>query len=208
MVLIDLQKAFDTIDHNILLGKMVYLRFTNGTISWLKSYLSNRTFKVNINEAFSNSGDLTCGLPQGSILGPLLFLLNINDMHKSVACELFVYADESCLVFQHKDVTEIESQLNKDFAIICDWFIGNRLSIHFGEDKTKSILFVTKYKVKKTERMDISYKGIKIKQHSMVKYIWCILDETLSGESMALSVITKVNSKLKFLYRKSRLLLL
>ena len=149
MILIDLQKAFDTIDHNILLEKMKHFNFSAHTIFWFKSYLSDRTFKININKVFSNPGDLTCGVPQGSILGPLLFLLYINDMPESVSSELFLYADDSCLVFQHKDVKEIEKQLNKDFSDLCDWFVENKLSIHFGDDKTKSILFVHKYKLKK-----------------------------------------------------------
>ena len=70
-------------------------------------------------------------------------------MPESVSSDLFLYADDSCLVFQHKDLKEIEKQLNKDFAELCDWFVENKLSIHFGDDKTKFILFVNKYKQKK-----------------------------------------------------------
>ena len=206
MILIDLQKAFDTIDHEVLFKKLSYMRFSPKTISWFKSYLSNRTFKVNINKVFSDPGDLTCGVPQGSILGPLIFLLYVNDMPQSVECNLYLYADDSCLVFQHKNVKEIEKQLNKDFSNLCDWFLDNKLSIHFGEEKTKSILFANKIKVKKLDKLDIIYKDIKIKQHSNVKYLGCILDETLNGESMALHVLNKVNSKLKFLYRKNKFL--
>ena len=206
MILIDLQKAFDTIDHGVLLDKMIHLRFKKQTISWFRSYLANRTFKVNINEAFSNNGELICGVPQGSILGPLLFLLYVNDMPQSVDSDLFLYADDSCLVFQHKDVKEIEKQLNKDFANLCDWFVDNKLSIHFGDDKTKSILFASKMKVKKVEKLDITYNNIKIRQPLKVTYLGCIFDDTLNGESMALHVINKVNSKLKFLYRKKKFL--
>ena len=137
MILIDLQKAFDTIDHGVLCEKLVSLRFTDKTILWFKSYLEDRTFKVNIEKAFSDSGDLICGVPQGSILGPLIFLLYVNDMPQSVKCDLFLYADDSCLVFQHKSPKEIEKQLNEDFANLCDWFLDNKLSIHFGDDKTK-----------------------------------------------------------------------
>ena len=120
--------------------------------------------------------------------------------------DLLLYADDSCLVYQHKDVKIIETQLNKDFSNLCDWFVDNKLSIHFGEDKTKCILFTTKNKNKSAEPLNIIYNGNTIKQHSKVTYLGCILDDTASGESMALNVINKVNSKLKFLYRKNRFL--
>ena len=69
-------------------------------------------------------------------------------MSQVVKCRLFSYADDSCLVCQHKDINEIEKQLNVDFSNMSDWFVDNQLSIHFGEDKAKSILFVSKFKGK------------------------------------------------------------
>ena len=97
--------------------------------------------------------------------------------------------------------------MNEDFSNICDWFVDNKLSIHFGEDKTKSILFAPINKCRKiTNKLNISYGPIQIKQYSKVTYLGCILDESLSGESMALNVISKLNTRLKFLYRKNRLL--
>ena len=104
MILIDLQKAFDTIDHEIFFSKMVHLGFSEATISWYKSYLTRRTFLVNVEKDFSSPGDLSCGVPQGSILGPLIFLLYVNDMSCSVDCELLLYADDSCLIFSGPDI--------------------------------------------------------------------------------------------------------
>ena len=115
---------------------MTFLGFSEETTNWFKSYLTNRKFIVHINNSFSEPRNLLCGVPQGSILGPLLFLLYINDMPQSVTCDLLLYADDTCLVFQHKDVIEIERVLNKNFSSLCDWFIDNKLSIHFGEEKT------------------------------------------------------------------------
>ena len=92
----------------------------------------------------------------------------------------------------------------RNLKLICDWFVDNKLSIHFGEDKTKSILFSSKCKVKKTSPLNIQYKDKKIKQYSKVTYLGCNLDETLSGESMATHVINKVNSRLRFLYRQNK----
>ena len=155
MILVDLQKAFDTINHEILITKMEYLGFSKEVIFWFKSFLAKRKFKVNLNKTFSKPGKLLCGVPQGSILGSLLSLRYINDMPQEVKCELLLYADNTCLIFQYNDIKEIEIQLNKNFSVICDWFVDNKLSIHFGEDKTKSILFSSKRKIKKASPLNI-----------------------------------------------------
>ena len=92
--------------------------------------------------------------------------------------------------------------LNRDFSTLVNWFVDNRLNVHFGEDKTKSILFTPKHRSKSIGQIDISYKDIKIKQYAKVTYLGCVLDECLTGESMA-KVCTKVTSKLKFLLKKT-----
>ena len=206
MILIDLQKAFDTIDHEIFLEKMIYLGFSKDAINWFRCYLSNRTFIVNINDKFSNLAKVSCGVPQGSILGPLLFLLYLNDIPHAINSRLLLYADDSCIIHQHKDIKVIEENLNNDFAKICDWFLDNKLSIHFGQDKTKSILFASKNRISKGTQLNINYDSIEIKQHSSVTYLGCVLDESLSGESMAMKVVNKINSKLRFLYKKKQFL--
>ena len=207
MILIDLQKAFDTLDHGILLKKLSLINFSNETISWFKSYLSNRTFLVNVESSFSEPADLKCGVPQGSILGPLLFLLYINDLPQAVKeCDVRLYADDTCLSYTHKTVKTIEDKLNNDFNSLCDWFVDNKLSIHFGEDKTKSILFSPKNLRKRAEPIVIKRHDVTLKQFSTVEYLGCLLDETLSGQEMALKVLKKVNGKLRFLYRQGKYL--
>ena len=122
-----------------MLLKMLLLGFSCKVIDWYKSYLSSRKFHVNIQDIFSTSVDLRCGVPQGSILGPLLFLLCINNMPQAVDCDLFLalflYADNTCLLFQHKHLEWIKEELTKNFSNVCDWFVDNKLMIHFGEDK-------------------------------------------------------------------------
>ena len=177
---------------------MSALRFSDRSINWFKSYLSNRSFQVNVQGKYSCIAKIDCGVPQGSILGPLLFLLYVNDMKQAVDCDLFLYADDSCLVYQHKDVKEIERNLNKNFSDVCDWFVDNKLSIHLGEDKTKCILFGTKHRLNKVSGH--------IEQYHMVPYLGCLLDETLSMEPVALKVTNKINSRLGFLYRTTRFL--
>ena len=100
----------------------------------------------------------------------------------------------------------MKKRLDEDSESLCDWFVDNKMSIHFGEDKIKSILFASKWRAKNIRKLNIKSKDINIKQHSEVTYLGCVLDETMSGEPMALKVINKKNSKLKFLYRKNRFL--
>ena len=174
MILIDLQKVFDAIDHDVLLQKLYSVSFSKHNVNWFKSYLSNRSFLVNVGNNFSQPASVSCGVPQGSILGPLLFLIYVNDMSKAVKYDLFLYADDTGFVCKHKDINKIENQLNEDFSNICDWFVDNKLSIHFVEDKTKSILFASKFKRKNIIKRHIKYGNIQIKQHSEVKYLGCL----------------------------------
>ena len=185
---------------------MPLLGFSRELIDWYKSYLSSRKFHVNVHYKFSNSGNLRCRVPQGSILGPLLFLLYINNVPQAVDSDLFPYADDTCLLFQHKELERIKEELTKNFSSICDWFVDNKLSIHFGEAKTKSILFSNKNRETKIGTLDIQHGDVKIKQYSKVTYLGCELDESLWGEAMALKIINKINSRLKFLYRKNKYL--
>ena len=105
MILVDLQKAFDTLDHGIHLEKMKYFGFLASVIKWLESYLSNRKFLVSIDNNFSVAGTLKYGVPQGSILGPFLFLLYVNDLSQSLSdAGSYLYADDTCIFYQHENV--------------------------------------------------------------------------------------------------------
>ena len=107
MILIDLQKAFDTIDYDILLQQLYAIGFSKHSVNWFWSYLINRTFLVNLGNTFSQPAFVSSGVPQRSIIGPLLFLIYINDMWQAVKCNLFLYADDICLACQHNDINEI-----------------------------------------------------------------------------------------------------
>ena len=148
MIPIDLQKVFDTTDYVVLLQKLYAIGFWNHTVNWFKSYVSNRFFLVNLGNEFSQPAFVFSSLPQGSILGPLLFLIYVNNRSETVKCYFFLYVNDSCSVCQHKDINEIEKQLNANFLNICDWFVDNKLVIHFGEEKRKSIYFTSKFKKK------------------------------------------------------------
>ena len=109
MILTDLQKAFDAINHKILLDKLLPIGFSKNTISWYDSYLAERHFTVEVANRVSKFANISCGVPQGSILGPLLFLIYVNDMSQAVECDLYLYVDDSCMLFENKSVTEIKN---------------------------------------------------------------------------------------------------
>ena len=170
---------------------MKCMDFSNDVTKWFECNLSKRMFSVHVENSFSDKALIICGVPQGSISEPLLFLLYVNGMVQAVNCDL-LYADDTGLIFQHNDINIIEQQLNRNFSNICDWFVDDKLIIHFGEDKTKSILFAPLNKCKKLRKLNISYYALKIKQYSEVTNLGCILDESLSGESMGLNVVSKL----------------
>jgi len=137
----------------------------------------------------------------------LLFLLYINDLPQAVKdCDVRLYADDTCISYTHKTVKTIEDKLNSDFNTLCDWFVDNKLSINFGEDKTKSILFSPKNLRKRAVPIVIKRHDVTLKQFPTVEYLGCLLDETLSGQEMALKVLKKINGKLRFLYRQEKYL--
>ena len=110
----------------------------------------------------------------------------------AVSGESLLYDDDSCIVFQQQR-----------FSSLCDGFVDNKLSIHFRQDKAKSVLFGTKHKFWNAKSLNIVYNGVEIKPHAKVKYLQCILDESLSDESMVLNIIDTVNPCLKFLHRQN-----
>ena len=144
MVLIDLQKAFDTVDHSILREKLQAIGVSS--TSWFESYLSNRRQCVEVGGTRSEFLPVSCGVPQGSILGPLLFLIYINDMNISLTCRLSLYADDSALLFAHRDAEVISKCLSGELSKCKSWLVDNRLSLHVG--KTEALLFGTKRRLK------------------------------------------------------------
>ena len=126
-------------------------------------------------------------------------------MPGAVSCDMLLYADDTCLVFQDKDLSTIKEKLNSNFNNLCDWFVDNKLSIHFGEDKTKLILFSGRGRPT-DDNLNITHNGIKVSQHKEIKYLGCIFYEKATGEKMAIQVIKKINGRLKFLWRKQKFL--
>ena len=127
---------------------MSIIGFSDDAVKWFQSYQPNQKFSVNYEIFFPKFSSIVCGVPQVPILGSLLFLIYVNDKAMIMKCKLFLYVDGTCLAFGSDNSNDIENQLHQDFANICDWFVDNKLIIHFGDDKTKSISFASKHKSK------------------------------------------------------------
>ena len=135
MVMIDLQKAFDTVNYSLLSDKLQALGINNVAVSWFDSYLTNRTQKIDINGKFSKPRMEPCGVPQGSILGQLLFLIYVNDMESAVKCELILYADDSALLVCGKDVKVIQETLGMELCALSSWLVDNKLFFTSGKSR-------------------------------------------------------------------------
>ncbi|KAK3096760.1 hypothetical protein FSP39_003001 [Pinctada imbricata] len=155
--LLDFRKAFDLVNHKILIDKMKYYNFTNETLNWLESYLSNRTQTVHIGNVSSNLSAITCGVPQGSVLGPVLFLLYINDLPLHVKNSILdLFADDATLHKANNNLLEIERDMNEDMDHISAWCKENRMVIN--ESKTKCILVGARQKISRLPTTTLSLK--------------------------------------------------
>jgi hypothetical protein len=143
----DLRKAFDTVNHDILLKKLFKMGIRGVELHWFRDYLSNRKQFVFLDGKSSSLLDILIGVPQGSILGPLLFLLYINDLPLCTELMLILFADDTTLSASGDDLNQLTEYVNTEFQKVCEFFRSNKLSLH--PEKTKFMIFTSNANVKK-----------------------------------------------------------
>ena len=142
---LDLTKAFDTADHQILVEKLCLLGFKNQSTCWFQSYLTGRRQVTKVNKSISEPMEITCEVPQGSILGPILFSCYIIDLPQHLLhCKSFLNADDTALLYRGRNIEDISNHLNLELEHVNNWFIANLLSSN--AKKTKVMLFRSSHK--------------------------------------------------------------
>jgi hypothetical protein len=173
---LDLRKAFDTVDTKILLKKISHYNLPK---EWFASYLQNRTQYVDIRGTQSKLEKIKIGVPQGSILGPLLFLIYINDLPISTDLETLLFADDTTFIYTHSDLKQLYTNMNEKLAMIEDWFHVNKLSLH--PAKTRYLLYGANSGENKLHLMGDNIKQIKEdSDEPWFKLVGVKMDEKLS----------------------------
>ena len=197
VLFLDLQKAFDTVDHKILLKKLYHYGVRGNAYRLLSSYLSDRKQFTKIGDFLSDFAYMLWGVPQGSVLGPLLFLIFINDLPNSCALFSWLFADDTALALSSPNYHDLEVKFNSEVNNLHDWLLANGLSVHY-TDKTK-------YMLVQGPRLDITRVGVKenfklfmgdheIEKTDKYKYLGIIFDHKLNWKLQINKLVSKLSS--------------
>ena len=206
-VFIDLSKAFDTVDHHILLTKLSYYGIKNINLKWFKSYLENRKQFISYGNNQTGTKNILCGVPQGSILGPLLFILFVNDLRQATnLLDPIMFADDTNLFCSDLNIKVLFQRVNAELDSINTWFRVNKLSLN--ANKTKYVLF---HKPRLKENLplklpDLYLNNIKIKRETFLRFLGVMVDENLTWKKHIELIENKVSKNVGILFKASRLL--
>ena len=196
---LDLSKAFDCVNHDILLSKLHFYGIRGMSMTWFRDYLGNRQQRVRVDNLLSDWGEVQCGVPQGSILGPLLFSIYINDLPIIFNnTDINIFADDTELHLSDHSLLSLESNLQKEVDLLCRWSNSNLLKINI--QKSAVMLLGPKRKVL-DKVLKISINDTPIPFKVSVKYLGVHVNRWLTWDDHVTSIITKVQFKLLMLLR-------
>lgn len=180
LTLIDLRKAFDLVDRPTLLQKLQLYGLNEEAVNWFRSYLSDRQFQVVIDNQFSTKANITSGVPQGSILGPLLFILHMNDLPFHLTeTEIDLYADDATQYASDNSLQNVEVKLNRQIQPIIHWSLMNKMVLN--EEKTKVMVVASSQKLSTLqETICVTLNGSPIEAVTSEKLLGVYFDQTLS----------------------------
>ena len=170
-IFLDLKKAFDTVNLVILQEKLRAIGVHGTELQWFHNYFTNRTQVVSANGAVSTTQPISCGVPQGSILGPLLFTLYVNDLSSvAVHGKVVLYADDTAIFLSGKNIEDIQEKLNSDLERISAWLYANKLTLN--ANKTKTMLFATNQRLARLDtELSVTAGDIELEKVPCFKYL-------------------------------------
>ena len=205
-IFMDLSKAFDTIDHLILLDKLSCYGVRGVALNWFKSYLMGRKQCVVVDGVKSNFQEMTCGVPQGSVLGPLLFLIYVNDIiNSSDILRFSLFADDTVVVLSHKNAHTLISLVNLELRKLISWFQSNKLLLN--QDKTKYILFHLRNMRVPPNLDPISIGDSVLQCVQSLSFLGVTIDENLNWKAHIKSVSLKISRSVGY-FQKLKILFL
>ena len=201
VVFLDLKKAFDCVDHSILLRKLELYGIKGVELNWFKSYLSNRIQRCKIGQTISQPQKIRSGVPQGSNLGPLLFLLYINDLPNCLKyTKANMFADDTNLTTASLNKEELQRRLNFDLELMHNWLLANKLTLN--KDKTEYMLIGSHQRLSTVETDPIlEFGDTKIKRVKHAKSLGIIIDEQLLWKNQIEAISGKVSKGIGMLRR-------
>ena len=209
-IFLDIKKAFDCVNFNILLYKLNHYGFRGITNTWFKNYLMDRSQYVSINGTTSGRREITCGVPQGSVLGPVLFLLYINDLPNSTKLFTSLFADDTVFVKSSENLLSLYSEANQELQKASDWFYANKLSLNIS--KTKSIVFRNNRMPFNPDEYNLQLNGKKIERigedckEKYFKFLGMRIDEFMTWKYHIDHVSSKISVGNSILNRTKNLL--
>lgn len=189
---LDLTKAFDTIPHEILMSKLYRYGFRGKAADLLKSFLNNRKQFVSLGDEKSQPLHNAFGTPQGSTLGPILFLLYVNDIFKlKLHGKIVLFADDAAIIYCSNNINTLHTMMCEDIEILLNWFIANKLTLNL--KKSKCMIFHPQQKTKKYT-LNININGSPIEQVSKFEYLGISLQEDMRWDGHINSICSKISS--------------
>lgn len=200
-VFIDLKKAFDTIDHSLLLKKLEHYGIRGLVLDWLTSYLNHRKQYVQLNNITSDLYDVICGVPQGSILGPKLFILYINDIcNVSKLFKFVIFADDTNIFSSHENIHTLSRLVSTELDKLHVWFSINKLSLNVS--KTNYMVFTNR----KVNHINVTIAGTVIDRVYVTKFLGVLIDCKITWKDHITSIASKLSKSIAIIYRASLIL--